>query len=116
MNASLDLPSVDIETAAALAVTPTVVLLDVREDDEWIAGHTPDAIHIPLGELPARVDELDATRRIVCICRSGNRSARGTRWLRDRGFDAVNMSGGMRAWADAGHAVVDDRGRLGTVR
>jgi rhodanese-related sulfurtransferase len=113
MNASPELPSID--AAAAAAMGSAVVLLDVREDDEWTGGHAPDAVHIPLGELPARADQLDGTRRIVCICRSGNRSARATTWLRDRGIDAVNLDGGMRAWADAGLPIVDEHGRSGVV-
>ena len=114
MNASPDLPSVD--AAAAAAMGADALLLDVREDDEWTAGHAPGATHIPLGELPARAGELDDSRRIVCICRSGNRSARATGWLRARGIEAFNLDGGMRAWADAGLAIVDDQGRSGAVR
>jgi rhodanese-related sulfurtransferase len=114
MNASPDLPSVDASAAAAMGAD--ALLLDVREDDEWTAGHAPSATHIPLGELPARAGELDSSRRIVCICRSGNRSARATSWLRTRGMEALNMNGGMRAWAEAGLPLVDDHGRSGVVR
>jgi rhodanese-related sulfurtransferase len=91
------------------------VLLDVREIDEWQAGHAPDARFIPLGEVAARTNELPADRHIVAICRSGARSERATRFLRANGFDVVNLAGGMRAWAAAGLDVVTDDGRPGAV-
>jgi rhodanese-related sulfurtransferase len=91
------------------------MLLDVREIDEWQAGHAPDAQFVPQGEVPARTDELSADRRIVAICRSGSRSERVTRFLRAQGFDVVNLAGGMRAWAAAGFDVVNDDGRPGAV-
>jgi rhodanese-related sulfurtransferase len=87
----------------------------VREIDEWHAGHAPDALFIPLGELPARIGELTRNRRIVAICRSGGRSARATRFLREQGFDAVNLAGGMRAWAIARLEIVAGDGSAGTV-
>ncbi len=90
-------------------------LIDVREPDEWQAGHAPDARFIPLGELAARTGELPTDRRIVAICRAGGRSERATRFLRVHGFDAVNLTGGMRAWAATGLAVVTDDGTPGTV-
>ena len=91
------------------------VLLDVREVDEWQAGHAPDAQFIPLGELVARAGELTRDRRVVAVCRSGARSERATRFLRGQGFDAVNLTGGMRAWAAAGLALVNDDGGPGAV-
>jgi rhodanese-related sulfurtransferase len=108
-----ELPAIDVDTAAAAGEDS--LLLDVREQEEWSGGHAHDAVSIPMGEIPARVDELDRRRRIVCICRSGNRSGRVTAWLREQGFDAVNMTGGMQAWAIAGHPIVDDEGRPGAV-
>jgi rhodanese-related sulfurtransferase len=77
-------------------------LLDVRENNEWDAGHAPNATHVPLGELPARYAELPVDQSIVVICRMGGRSAKATAFLRDRGLDAHNYEGGMRAWAAAG--------------
>ena len=90
-------------------------LLDVREVDEWQAGHAPDARFIPLGELTQRVGELEPGTRIVAICRMGGRSERATRFLRAQGFDAVNLTGGMRAWAATGLDVVTDDGTPGSV-
>jgi rhodanese-related sulfurtransferase len=91
------------------------LLLDVRELDEWQAGHAADAQFIPLGELEARAGELARDRRIVVICRSGARSARATMFLRGTGLEAANLAGGMRAWATAGLDVVTDDGAAGTV-
>lgn len=105
--------TVDVDSAAMTHAD--IVLLDVREDDEWARGHAPTAVHIPMSDVPTRSDELDRSRRIVCACRSGNRSGRVTAWLRQKGFDAVNMTGGMQAWVDAEHPIVDDNGRPGAI-
>ena len=90
-------------------------LLDVREDDEWRAGHIDGAQHIPLGQLGDRLAELPAGRRIVAVCRSGSRSAAAVRGLRQLGYDAENLDGGVTAWSRAGLALVDDAGRPGRV-
>jgi rhodanese-related sulfurtransferase len=91
------------------------VLLDVREADEWTAGHAPEATWIPMGEVAARVPELPAGQAIVVVCRSGARSARVTSVLRGAGYDATNLAGGMHAWAAAGYPVVSDGGAPGAV-
>ena len=90
-------------------------LLDVREADEWDAGHAPEAVWIPMGELQARVDELPRDRRIVAICRSGARSHTVAAALLGAGFDAVNLDGGMRAWAAEDYDVVASDGLPGVV-
>jgi len=78
-------------------------LLDVREQDEWDAGHAPGAVHIPLSDLPARYGELDADTQILVMCHSGGRSARAAQWLNDAaGFEATNLDGGIIAWTGAG--------------
>jgi rhodanese-related sulfurtransferase len=82
------------------------LLLDVREDDEWAAGHAPSAQHIPMGELAARLDELPADGEVYVVCRSGGRSARVTAYLNQNGWDARNVDGGMQAWAVAGRQMV----------
>ncbi len=90
-----------------------LVLLDVREPDEWAAGHAPEAVHVPLGELPSRTGELadlPDDRPVHVICRSGGRSARATAWLNAAGVvDAVNVEGGMKAWQAQGRPMVADR-------
>jgi rhodanese-related sulfurtransferase len=96
-------------------VAAGALLLDVREDDEWQAGHAPGARLVPMSQVQARIDELPRDRRIVTICRSGGRSRRVTEALSAWGFDAVNLSGGMQAWQAAGLPVVTDDGHEGTV-
>jgi rhodanese-related sulfurtransferase len=85
-------------------------LLDVREDDEWAAGHVPGATHIPLGELGTRTGELPQENAIYVICRSGMRSARAAQALTGAGWQAVNVAGGMQDWAAAGRPMVTDSG------
>ncbi len=106
-------PSVDPAEADALTVPH--VLVDVREPDEWEAGHAPQAVHVPLGQLGQRLGELPADTRLVMVCRSGNRSGRATEALVKHGHDAVNLAGGMQAWARAGLPVVTDAGGPGRV-
>ena len=78
-------------------------MLDVREPDEWNAGHIPEATLIPLGELENRLDELPRDQQIVVVCRSGNRSATGRDILLDAGFEEVtSMGGGMNSWVSQG--------------
>ncbi|MCY7411905.1 MAG: rhodanese-like domain-containing protein [Salinibacterium sp.] len=96
------------EIAAELAVTLVrdgTPLIDVREPSEWEAGHAPDAHWIPLGELESRLSELPRDTEILVICHSGARSERAARALRDAEFIAVNVAGGMLAWAAAGGEV-----------
>lgn len=76
-------------------------LLDVREQDEWDAGRAPGALHIPLSELPERLEDLPEDDLLV-VCRTGGRSARATAWLEHSGYDARNLDGGMKAWSAAG--------------
>jgi rhodanese-related sulfurtransferase len=86
-----------------------VAVLDVREDDEWAAGHAPNAIHIPLGQLPSRLDELpEADDSVAIVCRMGGRSARAVQWLVHQGFDVTNVEGGMLEWQRAGKQLSAD--------
>ena len=82
----------------ASLLVPGVQLVDVREPGEVAAGGLPDFVNIPLGQLTARVRELDPARRVLLLCRSGNRSGQAARWLAQQGFtDVVNLAGGMLA-------------------
>ena len=83
------------------AVPADAVVLDVREDDEWVAGHATGALHIPLAEVPARAGELP-DGPVHVICRSGGRSARAVTWLNQNGHDATNFEGGTTDWAQQG--------------
>lgn len=82
-------------------------LLDVRTPQEFVQdGRIAQSTLIPLQELEQRLSELPTDKPIVCICRSGNRSAAACDLLRSRGFEAINVAGGMRAWAAAGYPMV----------
>ncbi|MEY2580482.1 MAG: hydroxyacylglutathione hydrolase [Ilumatobacteraceae bacterium] len=94
-------PSVGARGARSL-IEEGALLLDVREPEEWQAQHAPDAVLIPMGQVRQRQEGLPRDRRIVVVCRSGGRSAATTESLRTWGFDAVNLAGGMCAWASAG--------------
>ena len=85
-------------------------LLDVREDDEWTAGHAPEAVHVRLGELGGRLGELPRDREVYVICRTGNRSAYATQALVAGGWQAINVSDGMTGWAVAGRPMVSEDG------
>ncbi|WP_139003395.1 rhodanese-like domain-containing protein [Arthrobacter crystallopoietes] len=77
-------------------------ILDVREDFETAEGMIPEALHIPMGDLNARLTELDRARPVIVVCRSGNRSARVADALNTAGYTADTMTGGMTAWQAAG--------------
>jgi rhodanese-related sulfurtransferase/glyoxylase-like metal-dependent hydrolase (beta-lactamase superfamily II) len=109
-------PAVEIRPDVANAlVQDGAVLLDVREPDEWEAGHAPDAVFIPMSHVEARLSELEASVKTVVVCRSGGRSAAIAQVLTSHGYDAVNLAGGMRAWARAGLPVRTGEGHPGQV-
>ncbi|MER5566552.1 rhodanese-like domain-containing protein [Streptomyces goshikiensis] len=103
------LPSVD-----AAAVPSEGFVLDVREDDEWAAGHVEGALHIPMSDFVSRFGELTEAvedgRRVHVMCRVGGRSAQVTQYLVRQEIDAVNIDGGMQAWESAGRPMVTDSG------
>jgi rhodanese-related sulfurtransferase len=99
------IPAVDVAS-----VPPDAFLLDVREVDEWECGHAPAAVHLPLSELVARIDEVPADRDVYVICKAGGRSAQAVRFLNEQGHDTVNVAGGMSAWAAAGKAMISQSG------
>ena len=90
-------------------------LLDVREQDEWDAGHIDGSQHIPLGQLAARLEEVPRDLTVVAVCRSGSRSDRAAHGLVARGIRAENLDGGVTAWSRAGLPLVDAHGRSGRV-
>jgi rhodanese-related sulfurtransferase len=77
-------------------------LLDVREPHERQAGRIPGSLHVPLAELPERLEEIEREREVVVYCRSGGRSAMAAQALRQAGYDAHNMAGGLLEWNAAG--------------
>jgi rhodanese-related sulfurtransferase len=112
-----DPPTVtDIDPAEAdRLVGSGALMIDVREDDEWIAGHAPTATHLPMGQVVDRMGELPTDRTIVCMCRVGGRSGSVALHLAGAGYDVRNIAGGMQAWATEGLPVVDDAGAPGRV-
>lgn len=104
------------EVAAHEAVTLAeegALLLDVREDHEWAAGHAPQSVHRPLSRLTSA--DIPTDRTVVAVCRSGNRSGQLTAMLAPRGVDIVNLAGGLQAWSAAGLPLVRDDGSPGAV-
>jgi len=91
------------EVAEKLAKSPaTVVLLDVREPSERDQAVIEPSLHIPMGEVPERIDELPKDRELVVYCHGGFRSAMIAGFLESRGFPSVaNMTGGIDAWSVA---------------
>jgi rhodanese-related sulfurtransferase len=100
---------------AAILLEEGALLLDVREPEEWEAGHVPGALLIPMGMLGTRLGELPSDQAVVVICRSGHRSGIVTAALTRAGLEAVNLAGGMLAWAAEGRAVVSGDGAPGIV-
>ncbi|BAG20564.1 hypothetical protein SGR_3735 [Streptomyces griseus subsp. griseus NBRC 13350] len=98
----------------AAAVPSDGFVLDVRENDEWAAGHVEGALHIPMSDFVGRLGELTESaedgRRVHVMCRVGGRSAQVTQYLVQQGIDAVNIDGGMQAWEGAGRPMVTDNG------
>ncbi|MFE4826042.1 rhodanese-like domain-containing protein [Streptomyces sp. NPDC056672] len=103
------LPSVDVA-----AVPSDGLVLDVREDDEWAAGHVEGALHVPMSDFVARFGEVTEAvaegRKAYVMCRVGGRSAQVTQYLVQQGVDAVNVDGGMLAWDGAGRPMVTENG------
>lgn len=105
MTSASNLPEVP-----ASAVPEDIYLLDVREDEEWTAGHAPAAVHIPLGQLGGRADEVPQDREVYVICRAGSRSAYAAQALGANGWNVINVSDGMQGWASAGRRMISESG------
>lgn len=86
-----------------------LAVLDVREPVEWVHGHIEGAVHIPLMDLPKRLDEVPEGEVLV-VCKIGGRSAQATAYLRQRGHEVVNLDGGMLDWEAAGRPMVSETG------
>lgn len=99
-----NIPQLNVNNAVRLMNDDDVIILDVRESSEYSAGHIRDAIHIPIGSLSKRINELDKhkNKKILAYCRSGNRSNNACRLLSKQGFENVNnMAGGVISWSAA---------------
>jgi rhodanese-related sulfurtransferase len=86
---------------AALDGGEPVQVLDVREPWEFAIASIPGSVNVPLGMLPERAGDIDPARPVYALCHHGGRSLRATQWLRQNGYRAVNVAGGIDAWAEA---------------
>ena len=100
------LPEIDVAELARRHAEGAYVL-DVRQPDEYEAGHVPGAVLVPLDQLEARLEEVPSDRPLLVICKSGGRSAAAVQALTGAGYDATNVAGGTMAWIDAGHPVAE---------
>ncbi len=91
--------SIDTSTLSGLE---GAAVIDVREANEYLGGHAPAAINLPLSELVARAAEVPRDTDVYVICESGGRSAQATEWLVQQGVSAINVRGGTSAWRSAG--------------
>ena len=96
---------IDVEELAE-RLAEGVVVIDVREADEYDSGHVPGALFVPLSELEQRVDEVPSGEPVLVICKSGGRSMRARNYLAPLGRDVTNIAGGTMAWIDSGRDVV----------
>ena len=90
--------TISITELKTLLDTETINLIDVRETDEFAAGHVPGAINLPLSELVSRYTELDTDKPYHIICQMGGRSAQACAFLAGEGYDVTNVNGGTGAW------------------
>ena len=96
--------AVDPVQATQLSNRENAIFLDIRDDGEYGGGHIPEAIHIPIRQLPDRIGELNKHKDcpVIAYCRSGNRSNGAGSVLKKHGFENVyNLSGGIAAWQKA---------------
>ncbi len=100
----VDIPVIDVETMAA-KLEAGLPVFDVRQPDEYEEAHAPGVVLVPLDEVPDRADEFPTDGEVYVICKSGGRSAKAVEFLRARGVDAVNVTGGTMAWIEAGKPV-----------
>src|SRR3954470_8077237 len=104
-----DIDEIDPSAVSEVTGVDGVVIVDVRESDEWDAGHLPGATHVPRGYLESRIEGAvpDRGQRVILYCASGNRSALAAKTLRDElGYaDVASMTGGITLWKDRGYEV-----------
>lgn len=103
-------PEIDVDTLEE-RLADGVLVVDVREDDEYLEVHVPGVRHIPLTTVPDHLDAFPTDAPVYVVCAVGGRSGRAVQWLRAQGIDATNVAGGTQAWVEAGKPVAagDDR-------
>ena len=100
----MPVPEIDVDQLAKLHAEG-VPIIDVRQPDEYVSGHVPGAVLIPLADVPERVEDIPGDQPVYVICRSGARSARAVEFLLGQGLDATNIAGGTLAWVAIGGEV-----------
>ena len=95
--------SISVKDLAALGDATEIV--DVREEDEYVAVRVPGARSIPLSRFVQSLAEVPASGTVYVMCAAGGRSAQAATYLEDQGYDAVNVTGGIMQWQDEGHPV-----------
>ena len=96
------IPQLNVNDAVRLMNDDDTVILDVRESSEFTSGHLRDSLHIPVGSIKDRINELEKSKskKILVVCRSGNRSNGTCKTLTKLGFENVNnLAGGIMAWS-----------------
>lgn len=105
-------PTLPTERAAELIEKDEVQLVDVREDDEWEAGHIPGARHIPLNELTEQVETIERGKPVVFYCRGDGRSGMAAEAFRTAGFEAMNIERGIVGWVESGREIEPPNGEI----
>lgn len=98
--------------AAEEAIAGGAELIDVRTAYEFEGGHIPEARNVELNDVPGATESLPREGKVVFVCRSGNRSSMAVAALREAGFEAYNIAGGLTAWIEAGKPVEPDGGEV----
>ena len=106
----MSVPTIELSNVPA-ELPEGVVVLDVREPEEWQAGHIEGAVHIPLGTLPVRLHDVPDAQQLLVVCKVGGRSAQACMYLAQQGQQAVNLAGGMLEWEAAGRPMVSETGQ-----
>ena len=95
-------PSVTTGEAVRMINQEDAVVVDIRDKKEFATGHLVDAVNIPYGSLAERMGELDPhkSRPLILVCKSGQTVGMAGKMLREKGFNALRMSGGMMEWTN----------------
>ena len=97
----------NLENVAPNAIPEDAHLIDVREQNEWDAGHAANAQHLPASTLMENLDQLpEVDDPLYIVCRGGGRSFQVSQWLNANGFEAINVAGGMDMWFESGLPIV----------
>ena len=100
----------EVPSVTVAEIADGAIIVDVREDDEWLAGRIEGSLHVPMNSVPQqlqyRPELFSSEQPLVIVCAVGGRSAHVTAWLLANGVDAVNLEGGIGAWMSAGRPIV----------